>query len=105
MLLSICLFTFSAEEQAKGVFPKTLRNMWSLVAFFNPTLAFLAVGVLPLEKIRQSSNDVLAQMGGHAAGDWLRFMVSIDACLVLSGSVLTSYVGVTGLVRRMSLDR
>jgi amino acid transporter len=31
--------------------------------------------------------------------------VSIDAFLVLSGGVLTSYVGVTGLIRRMSLDR
>jgi hypothetical protein len=31
--------------------------------------------------------------------------VSVDAVLVLSGAVLTSYVGVTGLVRRMSLDR
>ena len=32
-------------------------------------------------------------------------MVSIDAVLVLAGAVLTAYVGVTGLVRRMSLDR
>jgi len=31
--------------------------------------------------------------------------VSIDAVLVLSGAVLTSYVGVTGLVRRLALDR
>jgi hypothetical protein len=29
----------------------------------------------------------------------------VDAVLVLSGAVLTSYVGVTGLMRRMSLDR
>jgi amino acid transporter len=32
-------------------------------------------------------------------------MVSIDAVLVLSGAVLTSYVGVGGLIRRMSLDQ
>jgi hypothetical protein len=31
--------------------------------------------------------------------------VSLDAVLVLSGAVLTSFVGVNGLVRRMSLDR
>jgi hypothetical protein len=31
--------------------------------------------------------------------------VSIDAVLVLSGAVLTSFVGVTGLMRRMALDR
>jgi amino acid transporter len=32
-------------------------------------------------------------------------MVSVDAVLVLSGAVLTAYVGVTGLIRRMALDR
>jgi amino acid transporter len=36
---------------------------------------------------------------------WLELLVSIDAALVLSGGVLTSYVGVVGLVRRMALDR
>jgi len=44
-------------------------------------------------------------MGGKAGGDWLRYLVSADAFLVLSGGVLTSFVGVTGLIRRMSLDR
>ena len=40
-----------------------------------------------------------------ASREWLRKLVSVDAFLVLSGSVLTSYVGVTGLIHRMSLDR
>jgi hypothetical protein len=44
-------------------------------------------------------------MGLHSGGVWLASWVSVDAVLVLSGAVLTSYVGVTGLVRRMSLDR
>jgi hypothetical protein len=44
-------------------------------------------------------------MGDVAFGPVLRIWVSIDAVLVLSGAVLTSYVGVTGLVRRMALDR
>ena len=30
--------------------------------------------------------------------------ISVDAVVLLSGAVLTSYVGVTGLVRRMSMD-
>jgi hypothetical protein len=38
-------------------------------------------------------------------GKALAFLVSIDAILVLSGAVLTSFVGVNGLVRRMTLDR
>ncbi len=49
--------------------------------------------------------DLLAQMGTLSAGQWLGTIVSIDAVLVLSGAVLTSYVGVTGLIRRMTLDR
>ncbi|HKX26181.1 MAG TPA: amino acid permease, partial [Blastocatellia bacterium] len=49
--------------------------------------------------------DLLAEMGMISAGWWLQLVVSIDAALVLSGAVLTSYVGVTGLVRRMTLDR
>jgi hypothetical protein len=58
-----------------------------------------------LEHIRQVPPDLLAQMGDRAAGGWLRTLVSVDAVLVLSGAVLTSYVGVVGLIRRMALDR
>ena len=49
--------------------------------------------------------DLLAHMGELAGGSWLAYVISIDATLVLSGAVLTSFVGVTGLVRRMTLDR
>jgi hypothetical protein len=44
-------------------------------------------------------------MGSVAGGNWLAGVISIDAVLVLSGATLTSYVGVTGLVKRMTLDR
>jgi amino acid transporter len=107
-LLGISGFETSAnfiEEQKPSVFPKTLRNMWIAVAVFNPLISLLAMGVLPLTEITSHKEDLLAQLGmvasGHALADW----VSLDATLVLSGAVLTSYVGVTGLVRRMSLDR
>jgi len=40
-----------------------------------------------------------------AGGSWLNIVVCIDALTVLAGAVLTSYVGINGLVRRMSLDR
>ena len=93
------------EEQKKGVFPKTLRNMWIAVAVFNPLISLLALGILPIALISRIPPDILAQMGKLSAGHWLGVLVSIDATLVLSGAVLTSYVGVTGLVRRMSLDR
>ncbi|KAJ0389123.1 hypothetical protein P43SY_011210 [Pythium insidiosum] len=37
------------EEQAPGVFPKTLRNMWALSSLFNVAFAVLALGVLPMD--------------------------------------------------------
>lgn len=107
-LLGISGFESSAnfiEEQDEGVFPKTLRNMWIAVAIFNPLISFLAMGVLPLSEIVGHKEDLLARLGSEASGESLATWVSIDATLVLSGAVLTSYVGVTGLVRRMSLDR
>jgi amino acid transporter len=93
------------EEQKPGVFPVTLRNMWIAVAVFNPLISLLSLGLLPLAEIQQVPPDLLARMGGRSLGPALGAWVSIDAVLVLSGAVLTSYVGVTGLVRRMSLDQ
>ncbi|MGE0707707.1 MAG: amino acid permease [Planctomycetota bacterium] len=107
-LLGISGFESSAnfiEEQEEGVFPKTLRNMWIAVAVFNPLISLLSLGVLPMAELTAHKQDLLAEMGRVASGRWLQIWVSIDAVLVLSGAVLTSYVGVTGLVRRMSLDR
>jgi amino acid transporter len=107
-MLGISGFESSAnfiEEQKSGVFPKTLRNMWIAVAIFNPLISFLSLGMLPLDQIRDVPPDLLARMGGSAWGPWLARWISIDAVAVLSGAVLTSFVGVNGLVRRMTLDR
>ena len=93
------------EEQAEGVFPKTLRNMWIAVSVFNPAMAFLALGLVPITQVTDNKEALLAHMGRLAGGQWLSWLISVDATLVLSGAVLTSYVGVTGLVRRMTLDR
>jgi amino acid transporter len=107
-MLGVSGFESSAnfiEEQKPGVFPKTLRNMWIAVFVFNPLLSTLALGMLPVAQFDQYQNALLSEMGQRSAGSWLATWVSVDAALVLSGAVLTSYVGVTGLVRRMSLDR
>ncbi|MCB9557881.1 MAG: APC family permease [Deltaproteobacteria bacterium] len=106
-MLGISGFESSAnfiEEQKPGVFPKTLRNMWVAVGVFNPTISLLSLGLIPLANFA-GTNDLLAQMALTSWGPFLSSWVSIDAVLVLSGAVLTSYVGVTGLVRRMALDR
>lgn len=107
-MLGISGFESSAnfvEEQEAGVFRKTLRNMWAVVTIFNPLMAFLALSILPAAQVPQYKNALLSQMGEIAGGSWLSFVVSIDAVLVLSGAVLTSFIGVSGLVERMALDR
>jgi len=107
-MLGISGFESSAnfiEEQRPGVFPLTLRNMWLAVIIFNPLVSLLSLGLLPLGEIQGIPPDLLAQMGEIALGPALRMAVSLDAVLVLSGAVLTSYIGVTGLIRRMTLDR
>lgn len=106
-MLGVSGFESSAnfiEEQKPGVFPKTLRNMWYGVTIFNPLICFLALAVLPMGQVVENSASLLAVMGDNSGGSWLRTVISIDAVLVLSGAVLTSYVGVIGLARRMSLD-
>lgn len=107
-MLGISGFESSAnyvEEQKKGVFPKTLRNMWIVITVFNPLLAFLALSIIPMATINSNEETLLSFMGNLTGGNWLFYLVSIDATLVLSGAVLTSYVGVGGLVERMALDR
>jgi amino acid transporter len=107
-MLGISGFESSAnfvEEQARGVFPKTLRNMWGAVSFFNPTMALLALALLPISLVPDNEEALLSHLGLIAGGRWLSVLVSVDAALVLSGAVLTSYVGVTGLIKRMTLDR
>lgn len=107
-LLGISGFESSAnfvEEQAEGVFPKTLRNMWLAVSIFNPLIALLALSLVPIADVADFEEALLAQMGVLSGGRWLATWISVDAALVLSGAVLTSFVGVNGLVGRMTLDR
>ncbi|KAF2078348.1 hypothetical protein CYY_000332 [Polysphondylium violaceum] len=93
------------EQQEQGVFPKTLRNMWFIVTLFNPLIGLLNLCFLPACTIANTQTGVLSLVAETAFGKWFQMWVGIDAVLVLSGSVITSYVGVIGLVRRMALDR
>ncbi|MEO5892469.1 MAG: APC family permease [Ferruginibacter sp.] len=107
-MLGISGFESSAnfvEEQQKGVFRKTLRNMWAVVSFFNPAIALLALSIIPMATISTHQESLLSFMGMTAGGHWLSYIISVDAVLVLSGAVLTSFVGVTGLAERITLDR
>lgn len=107
-MLGISGFESSAnyvEEQQKGVFPKTLRNMWIVVTVFNPLIAFLALAIIPVSTVVDYRDALLSVMGSTAGGNWLSLLIGVDAALVLSGAVLTSFVGVGGLMKRMALDR
>ncbi len=106
-LLGVSGFESSAnfvEEQKPGVFPKTLRNMTIGVGIFNPLLAFVALNLLPLGAIILAKDFLLAEAAQQVGGIFLLGWIAIDAFLVLCGAVLTSYVGVSGLINRMSLD-
>lgn len=107
-MLGVTGFETSAnfvEEQESGVFPKTLKNMWILVMIINPAIALLGVMTMPIGEISNYADAFLSFMGRKTAGNWLAFVISLDAAIVLSGAVLTAYIGVNGLMKRMTLDR
>lgn len=107
-LLGVSGFESSAnfiEEQKPGVFPKTLRNMWLAVTILNPTIAIIALGVLPLDGIVAANKALLVDVAEISSGTVLSHIIAIDAVFVLFGAVLAGFIGSTGLVGRMTLDR
>ncbi|HQV39328.1 MAG: APC family permease [Flavobacteriales bacterium] len=107
-MLGVTGFESSAnyvEEQEHGVFPKTLRNMWVAVSVLNPLIVLCAIMVLPMSAIGEHEETMLSFMGLTIGGNWLATVITVDAVVVLCGAVLTSYVGVSGLIKRMTLDR
>ncbi len=106
-MLGITGFESSAnfvEEQAPGVFRKTLRNMLLGVWIFNPLITFVILSSLNLDSIAVSKDFVLAASAFAVGGHGLQYLIVADAFLVLSGAVLASFVGATGLLYRMTLD-
>ncbi len=107
-MLGVSGFETSAnyvEQQKPGVFRLTLRNMWVAVAVFNPLMALLALGLLPIPEISAHKEDLISVLGLKVGGQALHTLIIVDAFLVLSGAVLTSYVGISGLVHRMTVDQ
>jgi len=93
------------EQQKPGVFRLTLRNMWVAVTVFNPLMALLALGLLSIPEISAHKEDLISVLGLKVGGLPLHTLIIVDAFLVLSGAVLTSYVGIGGLVHRMTVDQ
>ena len=106
-LLGVSGFESSAnfvEEQDHGVFRKTLRNMLVGVAIFNPLIALVVLDVMPYSAIVHSADFLLSDTARIMGGTIFEYIVVIDAFLVLAGAVLTGYVGVSGLIYRMTTD-
>lgn len=106
-LLGVSGFESSAnfvEEQKRGVFRKTLRNMLIGVAIFNPLIALVALNSSPLGVIISAKEFLLASEALIIGGRYFQYFIVADAFLVLSGAVLTSYIGVSGLIYRMASD-
>jgi amino acid transporter len=108
-LLGITGFETAAnyvEEMRDGkTYVQTLRNMWIAAAVYNPLISLMAIASMPMASIYQYQSNLLSQMAFVIQGKELQTFICVDAAIVLAGGVLTSYVGVTGLVRRMALDR
>jgi len=106
-LLGVSGFESSAdfvEEQKKGVFRKTLRNMLIGVIVLNPLIALVVLHTMGLSDIAAAKDFILADVAQNLGGNAFKYIMVIDAFLVLSGAVLTSFVGVSGLMYRMTLD-
>lgn len=98
-MLGVSGFETSAnfvENQAKGVFPKTLRNMWVSVSIINILLTLFVIILVPIDELTENhADDAIAYLGKKVVSPLFSQIIRIDAFLVLAGSVLTSYVGVS----------
>jgi amino acid transporter len=66
-------------------------------------IALLLICIIPLAEVGEHKESL--RFFETTGGSWLAYLISIDAVLVLCGAVLTSFVGVSGLLNRMTLDR
>lgn len=106
-LLGVSGFESSAnfvEEQAPGVFRKTLRNMLIGVGIFNPLVAMIVLNVMTYGHIAKAADFLLSDAAKALGGTFFEYIIIGDAFLVLAGAVLTAFVGVSGLMYRMTTD-
>ena len=75
-----------------------------LVGVFNPLISLTSLMVLPLDTIYGHSSDMLAVMAYALGGQGFRTLLCLDAIIILCGGVMTSYVGVSELLKRLAND-
>ena len=57
------------------------------MSVLNPIMAFLALSLVPIPEVPTHQEALLAHMGAVSGGNWLAWLISLDAALVLSGAV------------------
>ncbi|PWN41241.1 hypothetical protein IE81DRAFT_324733 [Ceraceosorus guamensis] len=83
----------------RGSFEKALRNL-HISILTEPMLALLIVAVMPLSSSIGTPN-ILASLAQNSTGAWLRYLVLTDACIVLSGGIITGVVALCGTVEAL----
>ena len=74
------------------------------MTIYNPLLSIAAMICMPMTDIHIHSGDLLAQVGYVLGGTTIETIVCLDSIMILCGGVLTAYVGVTALMKRLSTD-
>ncbi|KAG0251380.1 hypothetical protein DFQ27_008785 [Actinomortierella ambigua] len=110
----ICLLGATGLEGVEGyleqlkpkTYPKIMTSMWACITVLNGPMAVIVLAIVPMREIRENPANALLVLARYASGSspWLRYLVMVDAAIVLSAGVLTGMVGVLGLFERMSKD-
>eukprot|EP00658_Telonema_sp_P-2_P081670 TRINITY_DN8446_c0_g1_i1.p1 TRINITY_DN8446_c0_g1~~TRINITY_DN8446_c0_g1_i1.p1 ORF type:complete len:488 (-),score=120.86 TRINITY_DN8446_c0_g1_i1:306-1769(-) len=100
-----------------GVYEQALWNMWTLSTLYNPAIAFFSLCFMNLSFISNEEDALINHLGERSVGmcfdDWfdsdnfksiMGKLVSADATIVLLGSTLTAFIGVCGLLTRLTQD-
>lgn len=69
-------------------YPFVLRNLLIASLLLNAPLMLLVYAHLPAENILSGAN-VLSLLAERVAGKWLRYLIVVDAIVILSGGILT----------------
>ncbi|KAF9977385.1 hypothetical protein BGZ73_006132 [Actinomortierella ambigua] len=94
------------EELKPKTYPKIMTSMWVCITILNGPMAVIVLAIVPMKEIRDNPANALLALARYASGSnpWLRYLITVDAAIVLSAGVLTGMVGVLGLFERMSKD-
>ena len=86
------------EKVKLTVFSRKPCETWVIVTTMNPVLGILAICLLPMSTISDeaTSGALLSAMAG-VTSKYLKICVGIDAFCVLTGAVLSAFVGFTVL--------